>query len=80
MPLVEYDASSDSEENEIEMNAKGKVNAEVEKRIKLYKSYQLQGHNFMQNLNSKKEIKNPYLLDKMIQYYEIDEKGSFLHE
>ena len=41
------------------------------RKLQKFLEYRAQGHNFMENLKSKKDFHNPYILDKVVDYFGI---------
>eukprot|EP01138_Halocafeteria_seosinensis_P012050 gb/GECG01012316.1/.p1 GENE.gb/GECG01012316.1/~~gb/GECG01012316.1/.p1 ORF type:complete len:269 (+),score=50.63 gb/GECG01012316.1/:1-807(+) len=49
----------------------------VIKRFAEYMKYSEQGHNFTENLRSKKEFQNPYILDRVAEHFGLDGENEY---
>ena len=50
----------------------------VVKRFSRYMELSEQGHNFTENLRSKKEFKNPYILDRVAEHFDLDGENEYV--
>lgn len=49
------------------------VKPKAAEKVATFLNYRRKGHHFMTNLKGKKDFKNPYILDKVVDYFRIDD-------